>query len=414
VRRSLPTLTVITFVTWTGTRMTAVALPLVALAETGDAWTTGLVGGVSGIPLLTVGWWGRRLRDRLVSGHALARVMIVQAAGLAVVPLAAAIAQVDAVALCISGVVTGAAGALLGPAQRSLVSDLADARAIPEGASSAARWLALQDLAHRTSMIFAPTLAAWLVVATSAEALLWCETVVVLAAAVAMRSVPDARAPAEATDDPGPSSASATAVLRAQPEIAAGVFMAGVGGVCWFGFSLGLTILGVEQGVPGELIAAGMSGYGTTSVCTSVFIPVFVDRLPRMPTLVVSWIMLGLAFVAVPWAAPNLLMVAAVAAAGGAAVPWGIAMLNALISEQTTGAQRRAAFTIETVVHSGGVSVGLLLGGAVIGWVGAMPVLVVTGIAQIAAAATGIIIVRLGRRRAKSPNRATSQRPTPS
>ncbi|NEC32588.1 MFS transporter, partial [Streptomyces rubrogriseus] len=106
-RGPLLLLTAITFVTWIGTRMTAVALPLVALAETGGAWATGLVGGTAGLPLLTVGWWGRGLRDRLTSGRALAGVMAVNAAGLAVVPVAALAGQIGAVTLCASGLVTG-------------------------------------------------------------------------------------------------------------------------------------------------------------------------------------------------------------------------------------------------------------------------------------------------------------------
>ncbi|MCZ2262962.1 MFS transporter, partial [Isoptericola sp. QY 916] len=206
MRRPLLILTAITFVTWVGARITAVALPLVALAETGEAWATGLVGGMSGLPLLTVGWWGRGLRERLVSGRALAVVMLVQVAGLAIVPVAALVGHVGAVSLCTSGLVTGVAAALLGPAERALVADLADAgrrdaeagSAGSAGGATAARWLAWQDLAHRVSMIFAPPLGAWLVVAWGAEPLLWCQAAVVLAAAAAMLGVPraDGRAPA--------------------------------------------------------------------------------------------------------------------------------------------------------------------------------------------------------------------------
>nr|BFF20510.1 hypothetical protein GCM10025730_40310 [Promicromonospora thailandica] len=111
----LVTLTVTTFVTWTGQRVTAVALPLVALEQTGDAWTTGLVGGIAGLPLLTSGWWGRRLRSRLTSGRALALLLAVQALGLTLVPVAAATTGVGAVVLCATGLVTGATSALLSP-----------------------------------------------------------------------------------------------------------------------------------------------------------------------------------------------------------------------------------------------------------------------------------------------------------
>jgi len=399
VRRPLLILTAITFLTWIGTRMTAVALPLVALDETGEAWTTGLVGGTAGLPLLTVGWWGRRLLGRLTSGRALAAVMLVQAAGLAVVPGAALVGQVGALALCASGLATGVAGALLGPGQRALVADLADADTAGGGAWTAARWLAWQDLAHRVSMIFAPPAGAWLVVNWGALPLLWCETVVVLTGAAAMLAVPAAGHTSAGGAPDGvtasqPGSISAIAVLRSNPQLAIAIGMAGVGGVCWFGFSLGLAVLGVELGRPGALIAAGMTGYGAASVATSFLIPVVIDRLPRRGTMVTSWAVLGLSFLALPAVAPNLVAVALVAAAGGAAMPWGLSALSALISEQTAGAQRRAAFTAETVLHSGGTSLGLLVGGAIIGWAGAGPVLVATGVLQIVAATAGLLLWR--------------------
>ena len=402
MRRPLLILTAITFLTWVGARITAVALPLVALAETGEAWATGLVGGMSGLPLLTVGWWGRGLRERLVSGRALAVVMLVQVAGLAIVPVAALVGQVGAVSLCASGLVTGVAGALLGPAERALVADLADAgrhgaaagRGEATGATgaTAARWLAWQDLAHRVSMIFAPPLGAWLVVAWGAEPLLWCQATVVLVAAGAMLGVPRAGGVRGAGDVERP--ARALAVLRAHPQVAVGIVAAGVGGVCWFGFSLGLAVLGVEHGMPGALIAAGMSGYGATSVAASLAAPLAVDRLPRLATAVGAWAVLGLSFAALPAVVPSVAGVALVAAVGGLATPFGIAALNALISEQTSGAERRAAFTAETVLHSGGASLGLLVGGAVIGWVGAGPALVATGVVQVLVAGVGLLAAR--------------------
>ncbi|GAB6939629.1 MFS transporter [Isoptericola variabilis] len=418
MRRPLLILTAITFLTWVGARITAVALPLVALAETGEAWATGLVGGMSGLPLLTVGWWGRGLRERLVSGRALAVVMLVQVAGLAIVPVAALVGQVGAVSLCASGLVTGVAGALLGPAERALVADLADAgrhgaaAGRGEGAgATAARWLAWQDLAHRVSMIFAPPLGAWLVVAWGAEPLLWCQAAVVLVAAGAMLGVPRADGVRGAGNVER--TARALAVLRAHPQVAVGIVAAGVGGVCWFGFSLGLAVLGVEHGMPGALIAAGMSGYGATSVAASLAAPLVVDRLPRLATAVGTWAVLGLSFAALPAVVPSVAGVALVAAVGGLATPFGIAALNALISEQTSGAERRAAFTAETVLHSGGASLGLLVGGAVIGWVGAGPALVATGVVQVAVAVVGMGAARRLRdrsRRAVGPTDALQGR----
>lgn len=411
----LTTLTATTFVTWTGQRITAVALPLVALDQTGDAWTTGLVGGFAGLPLLTSAWWGRRLRARLTSGRSLAILLAVQVLGLVMVPVAAATVGVGAVVLCATGLVTGTTSAMLAPAQRALTADLAELSG--NGPDIGARALAWQDLAHRSSMIFAPPLGAWLLVVWGAEPLLWCEAAAVALSAVAMLTVPGASSRRSSLSRPGGVSTSSTdeegstdedrstsgsdepspsirAVLRQHPDLAVGIWLAGIGGVTWFAFTLGLTLLGAELDRPGELVAAGMAGYGAATVGLSFVVPLVVHRVPRIPAIVVSWVVFGLAYLALPLAAPNLLAVALVSAVGGVTMPFGIAALNALIVERTTGAERRTAFTAETVLHSGGASAGLLVGGALIGAFGAGPVLVVTGLVQVVAAVVAVLWLR--------------------
>ncbi len=432
----LVTLTATTFVTWAGQRITAVALPLVALDQTGDAWTTGLVGGFAGLPLLTSAWWGRRLRSRLASGRALALVLAVQVLGLVLVPVAAATVGVGAVVLCASGLVTGATSAMLAPAQRALTADLAELPGNEPGVG--ARALAWQDLAHRSSMIFAPALGAWLLVAWGAEPLLWCEAAAVALSAVAMLTVPAASRGSSGSsaegvspdgdieiaaglDEPGRQDASGRrdapdaapsvrAVLRAHPDLAVGIGLAGIGGITWFAFTLGLALLGAELDRPGELIAAGMAGYGAATVGVSFVVPLVVHRVPRIPAIVVSWVMLGIAYLALPVAAPNLLAVGLVSAVGGLTMPFGIAALNALIVDRTTGAERRTAFTAETVLHNGGASAGLLVGGALIGAFGAGPVLVVTGLMQVAAAVAAALWLRTWRRGGESSDRLNSIR----
>lgn len=402
--RSLLTLTATTFVTWTGQRITAVALPLVALDQTGDAWTTGLVGGFAGLPLLTSAWWGRPFRHLLTSGRALALLLVIQVAGLVLVPVAAMSDAVDAVVLCASGLVTGATGALLAPAQRALTADLADGI----GPGVGAKALAWQDLAHRSSMIFAPPLGAWLLLAWGAVPLLWCEAAAVAIAAAAMLTVPPA-APAGPPGGGSDSSAAPTAsgadrvtireVLRGDPELAVGLVLAGVGGVTWFAFPLGLALLGAELERPGQIVAAAMSGYGAATVGASFLVPLLVNRVPRLLSILVSWAVLGLSFVLFPLAGANLVAVTAVAVLGGVTIPFGVAALNALVTERTTGEARRAAFTAETVLHHGGASVGLLLGGAIIGAFGAGPVLVVTGLLQVAAVIAALAWRQLARPR---------------
>ncbi|MGW2093149.1 MFS transporter [Promicromonospora sukumoe] len=394
----LVTLTATTFVTWTGQRITAVALPLVALDQTGDAWTTGLVGGFAGLPLLTSGWWGRRLRGHLVSGRALAAVLAVQVLGLMLVPVAAATVGVGAVVLCATGLVTGATSALLSPAQRALTADLAE---LPgNGPDVGAQALAWQDLAHRVSMIFAPALGAWLLVSWGAEPLLWWEAAAVAMAAVAMLTVPAASA-VPRVDQLEEEAPSLRSVLRGNRELAVGLALAGVGGVTWFAFALGLALLGVELDRPGELIAAGMAGYGAATVGVSFVVPLVVHRVPRIPAIITSWVVFGLAYLALPMAAPDLLAVGVVSAVGGLAMPFGIAALNALIVERTTGAGRRTAFTAETVLHAGGASLGLLVGGGLIGAFGAGPVLVVTGGFQVLACVAAVLWLRARRRSAR-------------
>ncbi len=105
-------------------------------------------------------------------------------------------------------------------------------------------------------------------------------------------------------------------VPRAPP-----VPVTGVGGLRWFGFTLGLAVFGVQHGRPEALITAEMSGYGTVSVLTSLLVPLLVDRLPRSPLMVFSWFTLGATFVLLPMAAPSVAGVATLTAVAGTATP---------------------------------------------------------------------------------------------
>jgi hypothetical protein len=56
MRRDLLRILLATFVSWTGLRLTEVALPLITLQQTGSLWATGLVAGMQGVVLLTSPW----------------------------------------------------------------------------------------------------------------------------------------------------------------------------------------------------------------------------------------------------------------------------------------------------------------------------------------------------------------------
>ncbi|MFD2767123.1 MFS transporter [Micromonospora eburnea] len=383
MRRDLTAMLTATFVTWMGQRATAVALPLVALAETGSAWTTGLVGGAVGLPMLTSAWWARGLRQRLTTGRALAGVLAVQVLGLLIVPVGAVAGAVGPLHLAATGLVTGAATTLSGPGQRTLLADICD-RA---GAGLAARMLAWQDFAHRSSMILAPPLAGWAVTVGGPFRLLWAEAVGVALGAALLLTVRGTGhvAADERRGDEGTAEAPALRhVLARHPEVRRAVLMGGIGGLTWFAFTLGLAILGAELGRPGLLVSAGMSGYGAGSLVGALLAPILVPRLSPLATAATGWILLGATFAALPAVTSSLTLIATLAALGGFAMPLGIGAVNRLIVDRTEGAERRAAFAVESLVHDGAVSVGLLAGGAVIGLVGAGPTLVVAGAAQIA------------------------------
>jgi MFS family permease len=366
-----------TFVSWMGLRLTEVALPLIALQQTGSVWATGLVAGSSGIALLTSPWWAARLRHRLISGPALAAVLGLQALGYVTVAVAATLDTLTVVHLCLSGLIVGAATSVGGPATRAMLADLGDRI----GPGVAVRALAWQDLAHRISMVAGPPVAAWVVTQHGAMPLMWADTIAVLLAAVLVARVGRY---AIRQGSAGAVPRRAREVLRAHPVVADGIAMAAVGWFWWFAFALGLAILGAETGRPGQLVAAGMAGYGMGSLAGSATAPLVVTRLPRVPTMVIGWIVLGATFTALPWVDNSLLALALVSAVGGFVTPFGLAALNAVITEQTSGEDRRTAFAAQHVAGSGGSSVGMLTGGAVIAVLGAENTMHVAGMVLIA------------------------------
>ncbi len=377
VNKDLVRILLATFVSWTGLRLTEVALPLIALQQTGSLWATGLVAGAAGIASVTSPWWAARLRHRLTSGRALGVVLGVQALGHLIVAVGAVRGDLTVVHLCVSGLVTGAAAAVGGPATRALLADLGDRL----GPGVAVRALAWQDLAHRISMVGSPPVAAWVVTHQGATPLMWADAIAVaLAACIVVPVGRYVRHQELVQSAPRP----AREVLRSHPLVADGIAMAGIGWFCWFSFSLGLAILGVETGRPGQLVAAGMVGYGVGSLAGSVAASLLVTRLPRVPVMVSGWLVLGTTLVLLPGLAGSLLALAVASAVGGFAMPLGIAALNALITEHTTGADRRTAFAVQHVTTNGGVSLGMLSGGAIIATLGAGTTMQAGGLVQIA------------------------------
>jgi predicted MFS family arabinose efflux permease len=98
-----------------------------------------------------------------------------------------------------------------------------------------------------------------------------------------------------------------------------------------------------------------------------------------VPTMVTGWVVLGATFATLPLLDGSLFAIALISGVGGFVIPFGLAALNALIAEHTTGEERRTAFAVQHVAGSGGSSVGMLTGGAVIAVLGAELTLHVAG-----------------------------------
>lgn len=404
-RGAVAALIAVTFLLWMGSRATALALPLVALEQTHATWTTGLVLGAESIPLVTSGWWGARLRDRITTGRTIAALMSAQAAGLAIVPVAACLGRLDVLGLAACGLVVGATSALAAPAVRALLSDLGDRL----GPGRAARALTLQDLAHRCTMFLAPPLGALTVGHGHTMALLWSECAAVIGGAAVMAVLPrPSPAPRPPAGLPGPpAGAGILGVLARHRRLAASMTVHATVSATWFAFSLGLSIAGAQTHRPGALIAAGMTGYGLASTATSLAAPWLVLRLPVWPTAVLPALALGSAFLALPGSLGSVTATALLAAAGGAALPIGIGAHNSILAtDPPPGPDRRAAFAADQIADGGAGAVGMLVGGAVIGAIGVGPTLAAAGSLQVAVTAAALLGVRRGDR--------TRPQPTPS
>lgn len=287
--------------------------------------------------------------------------------------------------LCAAGLVIGAATALAGPAERAVLSDISDQL----GPAISVRTLAWQDFAHRITMFLGPPLGGLGVATIGAVPLLWAEASAVLISAGLLATIHHRPAPA-------PSGAQDSTkqgirdVLARHRDVRTGIILAGIGGLVWFAFSLGLTILGAEEDKPGQLIAAGLTGYGIGSTAATVAASKILPRLPLLETICTAWILLGTTFALLAAVTPSLIGIGVIAGLGGIAMPIGIGALNALISTRTTGDERRTAFAAETIIHDGATAVGLAAGGAIIGLIGVPFAFILTG--AIPVVAGGVVL----------------------
>ena len=140
-------------ITHFGYRAAVIALPLLALAETGSAWTVGLVAGAAGLPTITAPWWSRRLQRRLASARALSAMLFFEGVATLIVPVAAMLGLLTPAVMIASGLAVGVLNAVSGPLDSALLATLGDGRDAEHGA---AQVLALQETTVRVVMTLAP------------------------------------------------------------------------------------------------------------------------------------------------------------------------------------------------------------------------------------------------------------------
>ncbi|NYD43477.1 hypothetical protein BJZ21_003560 [Nocardioides panaciterrulae] len=369
-------------------RLAQVALPLVVLGSTGSVALTGLVAGAEGVPVLLSPWWARRARQWVGSGRRLACLAVLDAAALSVVPAAALLGVVSAGVLLGAGLLLGVGETLGGPGRAALLAEVGDRL----GADRAITLLTWQDLLRRVGMLVGPGLGAAGVALGFTTALLWVQAATVLVAGLLAWPVPGGTpAPAGPGCPPTPAIRSA---LVGRPEVLVGWVLRGTNSAVWFAFTLGLAVLGAQQGRPGVLYAWGMTGYGAGSVVGTLLAVPVVRRGRVLAVVSTAWTAAGAAWVLMGvWPTPFGAGLAA--AAAGASVVVGITAVNAAITRTAEGAVRRTLLSGQAVVVSASSSVGMLLGGAVLGLLGVRSTLVASGLLV---SAVSLAAPRLARR----------------
>ena len=293
-------------------RVAQVAVPLVVLAGTGSAAATGLVAGASGLPVLVSPWWTRRLRHRIRSGSALAACYLVEAASLGTVAAAASLDALSVPLLASAGLGLGCAEALSGPGRDALVADLGDRI----GEDTALTLLTVRDFFRRVSMVAGPLVGGLGVATGHGVWLLWIEVLAILVSATLALPV---RGVTSAANDRGAADG-IWRTVRDRREVLLGWLVRGAGCLLWFGFTLGLSLLGAEHGQAGRYLAVGLAAYGVGSILGSLGVVRLLRVLPVLSTICMTWLVTGLCRVAMALAV-LLLQVASGRRAGPGAVP---------------------------------------------------------------------------------------------
>lgn len=368
-------------------RSSLVALPLIALAWTGQAAQAGLAVGAMAVPLALSPWWTRRLREFAANGGVLGAVTIAQGVGVLVTPVAMMLDLPSTPSLIVSGLIAGAARTVALPARQALLADVEERRT-----GSPIGILAWQEAASRASGVVGPVVGAVVVASGNSIGLLVAESIV-LACAGVLTSATGARgggAPARASDGgapriPAPQSGPGPAlreVLRGQAGIRRGWVIRSVAGLVWFALALGLAIEGAREDRPGLFYAISVGCFGLGSTVATLVVGRRSLIRPTVRLAAGGWVVNGLA-----WMLMGLLASPAAYAAGGLigglGAGVGFATVTRMIGQHTRGPARRTLLSGQVTIVETTTAVGMLCGGAVIAVIGVHPTLVLSGLALV-------------------------------
>ena len=196
--------------------------------------------------------------------------------------------------------------------------------------------------------------------------LLWVEVATILASAALALPVPAIRPAA----DVGAVGGTIRAALAGRREVLLGWVVRGGGCLLWFGFTLGLSVLGVERGRDGLYLAAGMTGYGVGSIIGTLGVVRLLRVLPVLPAVCAAWLVTGGCWV-VMGLVPSVGVIGVAGFVSGLGVVVGNAGVTASITRTSAGAERRTLLAGQSIVVNAASSAGLLVGGPVLAVLGA-------------------------------------------
>jgi MFS family permease len=411
-RRTAVLLQASSFIDQYGWRIAQIALPVVAVRQTGSVSDAGIVAAAAGIPSFTAPWWARRPRLWAHSARRIAAVYALCGAVSAVLPLAAATHEMLPALLAVVGCAIGTLGTLATPSHSALIADLGDRMRT----NGAARMLTWKDSGQRASMLLGPVTAAALIGACSPTVVLAADSVSYLLAASLLvcagspqrsRTLPTPQRSPRQPPAPGNIPAPAPRIrdtLTGHSEVCVGWLIRGTGCFGWFAFSLGLPLLGTG------LAATAFAAYGAAGLLAAPAAAHASGTRRPARLAAAGWFCGGTAFVLLG-AVPTRLGALAAGTLAGLTVPIGNAAVTAALTRAHNGEMRRTALAGQESVIAGASTAGLTIGATVIGALGPRTTLMVTGAAI---AAVAVLANTLTPRAIRSPDAPPKQAPTPS